>query len=42
MFDIPELLEHFRGKITVRVMNTHFISTTQDFVPIYGEKKYFL
>lgn len=24
------------------VMNSYFISTTQDFVPIYGEKNYFL
>lgn len=48
MFDIPELLEHFRGKIPEFFLKDHeysfhlFTTGTQDFVLIYGEKKYFL
>lgn len=48
MFDIPELLEHFRGKIPEFFLKDHeysfhlFTTSTQDFVLIYGEKKYFL
>lgn len=48
MFDIPELLEHFRGKIPEFFLKDHeysfhlFTTDTQDFVLIYGEKKYFL
>lgn len=48
MFDIPELLEHFRGKIPEFFLKDHeysfhlFTTGAQDFVLIYGEKKYFL
>lgn len=47
MFDILELLEYFRGKILEFFLKDYeyffyfFIIDIQDFVFIYGEKKYF-